>query len=419
MKFRFISNACGVFTSGSGYTVLTDPWLDDGVFDGSWCHFPVLETRMGDLQEVDGVYLSHIHADHYDERFFDFRRDMPIFLLDNETNYLIGKLRDAGYQNLILIKDGETVDFKDFRITLFAPFVKNRFYEDNAEVGNIIDSAMVIENENLVAINLNDNTPNLRSSRMLKERFGPIDLLMHNYNNAGPYPSCFDNLTDAEKLSEHHANLQRNFEFMFDNVQEIQPKYTLPFAGSYVLGGRLHTKNRYLGTTTWDDCAEYLRSKENIATNVICLRENDVFNLKSGQANKPYSPVDLQQMTLYIEETLSKMVYPYEEDEAPDLSELELDLSNAIKRMLERANRVGINPDCNVVLEYAGREKVLVNVANPKADITCSIDERLLRRVLSRESHWNDAEIGCHISFVRQPNYYSPDIHTMLQFLHI
>ena len=419
MKFRFIANACGVFSSLSGYTVLTDPWLDDGVFEGSWCHFPVLETRMGDLQEVDAIYLSHIHADHYDERFFDFRRDIPIFLLDNETNYLIGKLQDAGYQNLILINDGETIGFKDFRITLFAPFVKHPFYEDNADVGNIIDSAMVIENENLVAINLNDNTPNLQSARMLKERFGNIDLVMHNYNNAGPYPSCFNNLTEDEKLFEHHANLQRNFEFMFDNVQEMQPKYTLPFAGSYVLGGRLHTKNRYLGTATWDVCAEYLRSKENIATNVICLRENDVFDLKSGRPSNPYLPVDVQQMNHYIEETLSKMVYPYEEDESPDLIQLESDLSVAIKKMFERANRVGIKPDCNVVLEYAGRGKVLVDVENPKADIKCSIDERLLRRVLNRESHWNNAEIGGHIDFVRQPNYYSPDIHLMLQFLHI
>ena len=46
-------------------------------------------------------------------------------------------------------------------------------------------------------------------------------------------------------------------------------------------------------------------------------------------------------------------------------------------------------------------------------------DLRLLRRILNRKSHWNNADIGCHIEYDRKPNYYSPDISTMLQFLHL
>ena len=33
---------------------------------------------------------------------------------------------------------------------------------------------------------------------------------MLNYNAAGPYPSCFDNLDNAEKLKEHRRILKRN-----------------------------------------------------------------------------------------------------------------------------------------------------------------------------------------------------------------
>jgi hypothetical protein len=51
--------------------------------------------------------------------------------------------------------------------------------------------------------------------------------------------------------------------------------------------------------------------------------------------------------------------------------------------------------------------------------LTCSLDSRLMRRILDRVSHWNNAEIGCHIQFVRTPNSYEPDLHTALQFLHL
>ena len=81
MHFTFIANACGFFTGSRGTKILTDPWLNDGVFEGSWCHYPPLKTKHEDLQHVDAIYLSHIHPDHYDNRFFDYPRNKPIFIL--------------------------------------------------------------------------------------------------------------------------------------------------------------------------------------------------------------------------------------------------------------------------------------------------------------------------------------------------
>ena len=107
MKVQFISNACAIFESNSGTKIITDPWLDDGVFEGSWCHFHKLKTRWEDIQDVDAVYVSHVHPDHYDERFFNFRKDIPILVMDHGFNFLHKNLTKAGYTNLIKIKDGE------------------------------------------------------------------------------------------------------------------------------------------------------------------------------------------------------------------------------------------------------------------------------------------------------------------------
>ena len=75
----------------------------------------------------------------------------------------------------------------------------------------------------------------------------------------------------------------------------------------------------------------------------------------------------------------------------------------------------------NVSLEIFNEQVTIMNPSedNSNGALKCKMDPRLLRRILDRTSHWNNAEIGCHIDFNRSPNYYSPDIHTMLQFLHL
>ena len=42
----------------------------------------------------------------------------------------------------------------------------------------------------------------------------------------------------------------------------------------------------------------------------------------------------------------------------------------------------------------------------------------VLRRILSRELHWNNAELACSIMFDRRPNVYAPDVHMLMSFLH-
>ena len=62
-----------------------------------------------DIQNVDGIYVSHIHPDHYDERYFKFSKDIPLIILNEgpnldkyykkETKKVITKiLRKNGYK---------------------------------------------------------------------------------------------------------------------------------------------------------------------------------------------------------------------------------------------------------------------------------------------------------------------------------
>lgn len=423
--FQFVANACGIFTGKEGTRILCDPWLNDGVFDGSWCHYPKLRTTMADVQDVDAVYISHLHPDHFDERYFDFDRDKPLIVMDHGPNFLVRKLTMLGYTNLVEIKNGETVPFREFEITMFAPFAKHSFHE--AKIGNLIDSAMVVSCDGVTAFNTNDNTPTVASCDMIRERFGTIDLAMLNYNAAGPYPSCFDDLSEEKKLSEHRRILDRNFDHIVDLVQGMEPRMMLPFAGAYVLGGDLRHKNKYLGTSTWDECADYVRAQDIGDTEVVLLREGDTLDIQAGVSDRPYQPLDPSDMEHYIENELADLKYPHQLDGSPDTALLLQDVESASAAMAERMNRFGIESDFSVqiVLE-GGAYQIYPHFAAPDTPdgrapkvLTCELDARLLRRILDRKAHWNNAEIGAHISFRRSPNEYQPDLHMGLQFFHL
>ena len=415
MKFEFIGNACGIFHGSKGTKVLCDPWIVDGVFEGSWFHYPPLKTKISDLQNVDAIYLSHIHPDHFDDRFFDFPKDKKIILLDEGPNFLKKKLFSMGYKNLLEIKNNETKAFNEFKLTMFKPFASH-IYEESF-IGNLIDSAIVFQENNITAINFNDNTPTSDTSKFLKEKFNKIDLAMINYNAAGPYPSCFDNLSEDQKQKENERILKRNFNHVYEMLKILKPDHVLPFAGSYVLGGKNVIKNGYLGTTTWDECADYLNKKD-LITKVVCMRENQKFDLSLKKLSSDYERINTSEMKKYFEK-IKLEKYAYEKEDSVDLIKLQNDLELAKNNLNNKISKFNVDIKSNVIIKINDREHKVIEGKDSDRYLYCDMDLRLLRRILDRKSHWNNAEIGCHINFIRKPNKMDPDVHKALCFLHL
>ena len=136
-------------------------------------------------------------------------------------------------------------------------------------------------------------------------------------------------------------------------------------------------------------------------------------------SNKKYIPIDKNEVENYINNVLAKIKYPYEGDSIPNIEKLTQDLLLSSSKMHERLKGIKLIPDMDVFIKVEDKSINVLSAVNPKGKIECSLDLRLLKRILDRKSHWNNAEIGCHVEFNRNPNYYSPDIHTALQFLHL
>ena len=416
MKFKFIGNAGGVFTGSDGTKLLCDPWIVDGVFEGSWYHYPPLKTKLDDIQDVDAIYVSHIHPDHFDDRNFDFPKNIPLIILNEGPNFLKKNLIKKGFNNFIEIKNDQTVKFKEFELTIYKPFSKHIFEE--SLLGNLIDSALVLNNDNVTAINFNDNTPDKESCLFLKNKFKTIDLAMVNYNAAGPYPSCFDNLTKEEKINENKRILKRNFDHLCEIIPILKPKSVLPFAGSYVIGGKNYYKNAYLGTTTWDECADYLKDNLNYDSKIVTLRENQIYDIKSQKQLEKYQRINLDEMKEYIQNLKDKK-YDYEKDELPNKDRLLKDINVAAKKLSENVEKFNIKLQSNVFIEIDNENIPIVKGLNKDLKLYCKLDLKLLRRILDRKAHWNNAEVGTHINFKRYPNKMDPDVHTCMSFFHL
>ena len=107
----------------------------------------------------------------------------------------------------------------------------------------------MIDDGRHVLVNVNDCPYDLSSQLLPKiiGAYGHVDLLLVGYSGAGPYPQCFDSLTEAQKLMAADAKKRKFLEQAGRYIRGLAPRFYLPFAGQYILSGRLTKLNGYRG----------------------------------------------------------------------------------------------------------------------------------------------------------------------------
>lgn len=428
MKLTHIDNACCIYES-QGFKLLADPWLTDGAFEGSWFHYPPLVTTFDYIKDIDVLYISHLHPDHFDEKilkqFVQQNAAIPVIVLDKEPNFLKRKLKDIiGFTNIIPIKDQESFDIGPFVITMYAPFTTHPF--DKSELGNFIDSAIVVESNGKVVLNANDNTPTLSSARMLKEHHGQFTVVQLKDSLAGAYPSCFRNLSDTEKLYEASRLIKRQLSAMCEIAKELETDWFQPFAGDYQLGGYLANKNKFLGVAGKKFSAEFIASK---AIKPLVLNEQGSIDLITGELKATYRSniIPYDKWTKQVKQTR----FAYESEVQPNLLEMESLLKAARQKLWTKQEQLNFKPVYNISVNYGSSHYYCFCLHDPiddaffiphehsldSFDLICYLDSRLLYRILTRKSHWNNADVGCHIDY-RRKGEYNPDVHMIMSFFH-
>ena len=100
MKVTHLQSSSQIIHLGN-IKILTDPWLTEGEYYGSWYHYPPFGEENIKKLEYDFIYVSHIHPDHLSEKTFralPFKK--PVLIHNYESKFLKRKLENLALKSL-------------------------------------------------------------------------------------------------------------------------------------------------------------------------------------------------------------------------------------------------------------------------------------------------------------------------------
>ena len=425
MRVRYLYSAC-LEIETPDLRILTDPWFTDGAYDGSWHPFPKLKDPLETLREPDLIYVSHIHPDHYDPRFlhqlFDRYGEKPVLIPAFERNFLELKARADG----IDVASLREADFGATRVAI-VPNVTGSASD--------VDSALVVHAEGQTFVNLNDCAWNDAHVVELRHVLGSvcdeIDLLALGYTGAGPYPQTYFDLVRQhdELLTKAEAKKQEFFGRYRRYCDALPARCHLPFAGKYLLGGRLAPLNPFRGVA---DAVEVL----DFDPRAIVLADGGDGEIDLGTLEATAvrtTPYSQQALDARIREIATlpldyetEITIPYERIAFARL------LKSALRSARPRSEVAG---DYWFVIHIEQDERVVesfrFNVKRDATDFTpvstsdelpeprseYFVDYRHLFGCLTALYHWNNSEIGSFVRVRRSPDTFDRSAQQFLNFL--
>tara|TARA_B100000029_G_scaffold196537_1_gene194605 strand:+ start:2502 stop:3836 length:1335 start_codon:yes stop_codon:yes gene_type:complete len=443
MNLTYLQSSA-VMISNNNTKLLCDPWLVDGELYGSWSHYPPSTFKPEEFNDVDFIYLSHIHQDHFSQKTLSqMNKDIPIVIYNFESKSLKKGIEHLGFKVIELDHNKRTKLKDDFHITILSadncnPELCNKYFGctplEKKYGLTSIDTMSVIDDSDNVVVNTNDCPYDLsyQASSEIMKNFDKIDLLLVGYTSASAFPQCFTMNDDKKKkvIQEmKYSFLEKTLKY----VQLFNPSYFLPFAGRYTLSGKLSTLNAFKGSSTLEEAFDYFTSSKNLDEKNRCILLNSMssFDIESGISSKPYSRIDLIEQDEYIKNFLSKMKLDYEYDLEPTDEELEHLIPKAFQRFENKRKDIGFNSDTMILIKINNEKflsiscngqgyKIIKKIDNVERFVLLTLDKRLLLWLLKgpRFAYWGTAENGSHIIFERNPDIYERGLYYSLSFFY-
>lgn len=426
------------------FKILMDPWLVDGEYFGSWSHFPKynINENLDEINSYNAIYISHIHPDHCSDKTLKLiDKKIPIYIHSFHAKFLKFKLERMGFK-VFEIKNGSKFKLsEELSISIYAadncnPELCYKFFgcadSEISEGSQQVDTIAVIEDSKNVIINTNDCPYELAEDtlKQIKRKHVKVDLLLTGYQNASPYPQCFENLDTKQKINEGKKVALKCLDRSLSSINLVQPEYFLPFAGTYVLTGKLSKIDHLRGVPTIDDAFDYL-SKNQSFSKPLMLKTDSEFDFSTKLYSKKYEKFDVVKYNEYLE-TLSSKKLDFENNEFPNLEEIYDLAKSAHLKYLEKKLKLNMKFDTDIYIkiydkfikldknnEILLKENFDLNTITEKF-VLYKVDPRLLKLLLNgpRYAHWNNAEIGSHLNIIRNPNIFERQVYGSMNYFH-
>ncbi|MFB6344946.1 MAG: MBL fold metallo-hydrolase [bacterium] len=438
-----------------GVKVLCDPWLDGEAFYGSWAHYPPTEHVPSDFNDVDFIYISHIHPDHLHHPTLDqMDKDIPVLIHDFKWDFVRKNIEHLGF-DVTELKHGERHHLKnDLHLGIYAaddcdPQICQNLFgcswfvdddTDQTEGSTHIDTMGVFDNGDETLVNVNDSRWPLsqRAAQRVKQNYGDIDCLLTQMASAGMYPHSMNNLSHEKMIEERDNVIEEAIETGLGFVRELSPDVVIPFAAGVVFAGKRAERTKYHPMPPLVDARDYYHNEaegvDPSQSEMFLLNEDESFDVSARQPSAEYEPLDQDKKWEYIRNELKDRKYTYESEEMPTLEELDSLLADAFVNFTDKRKAMGFETDTVVYVDllddtalklpFDGRKYELVPGSevgsNPARSVNMTMDPRLFKWILEgpHKAHFNNAQGGCHFLLEKDPDTYERGIYYCLSFLH-
>ncbi|GAA4407077.1 Rieske 2Fe-2S domain-containing protein [Tsukamurella soli] len=225
MQVTSVGHAGFHITTAAG-TILCDPWVNPAYF-GSWFPFPDnTQLDWKALGDVDYLYVSHLHRDHFDERNLleNVSKDATVLLPDYPVPDLRRELERLGFTKFFETQDSVKHTVSGPKGDLDVMIIALRAPAD----GPIGDSGLVVSDGETTLFNMNDARP--VDMDVLGEQFGDIDVHLLQYSGAIWYPMVYDMPRGSKKRFAEQKR-QRGMDRARSYVDQVGATWVVPSAG--------------------------------------------------------------------------------------------------------------------------------------------------------------------------------------------
>ncbi|MFZ9844120.1 MAG: MBL fold metallo-hydrolase, partial [Ilumatobacteraceae bacterium] len=206
-------------------SIVCDPWFEPA-FLGSWFPFPrndqLDDETMTAVCSPNYLYVSHLHGDHFDEKFLKehMNKSVQVLLPDFPSDELRRRLTRLGFTRFITTKDGEEFELRDgLRMAIHV--------ESSITDGPGGDSALVVSDGSSRLVNQNDcrtHDPKALAAH------GPVDQHWLQYSGAIWYPMVYDEPDDV-RLAHARSKVESQFARAEQYVSAVDATVVVPSAG--------------------------------------------------------------------------------------------------------------------------------------------------------------------------------------------
>jgi UDP-MurNAc hydroxylase len=203
-------------------SILCDPWVNPAYF-ASWFPFPD-NSRLDweSLGQVDYLYVSHLHRDHFDAAHLKryVSKKATVLLPEYPTSELEDQLRELGFTSFLKTVSNE-VHRLDGGLKIMIQALTS------PTDGPIGDSSLWIEYDGVRLLNQNDARP---TDLSVFAELGHVHAHMLQFSGAIWYPMVYE-LPHAAKTAFGKQKRDRQFDRTFRYIDDLKASHVFPIAG--------------------------------------------------------------------------------------------------------------------------------------------------------------------------------------------